>query len=152
MRTISHWTGQPSHYRPRQGRLPRSRAITSRQDTVKGSRRTAALEIAQDRTASFDTRLRSISSASYCPRRQAHLFKAIFHETGDRHLTAHWFGPFGNNNDTKLLSLSLTGLDLLNDRLDPVGDFRDQDYIRSAGKAGMKGNPPRIAPHDFQGP
>ena len=130
-------TGQGNHHiiGPGKAGFHGSRAITSRQDTVKGSRRTAALEIAQDRTASFDTRLRSISSASLCPRRQAHLFKAIFHETGDRHLTAHWFGPFGNNNDTKLLSLSLTGLDLLNDRLDPVGDFRDQDYISSAGKA-----------------
>src|SRR5579884_4412615 len=74
---------------------------------------------------------------------------AAFGTFEDRHLSAEWFGPLGDDHNRKATSLLVAGQDLLADQIGLERDLRDQDDMGSSRNPRVQRDPADIAPHHF---
>ena len=65
------------------------------------------------------------------------------------HVTTEGFGAFSDDHDRIWLAFLEAIFEVQSDILDGIGDFRDEDRIRSTGQTSMQSNPACVSTHDF---
>ena len=134
----------------RRDQLDRAEAETRRQDAIKRRRRAAPHHVPEDRRPRFKVGLLGdLRRERDADAPEAHRIRTVVHDLVDGLLAALRRRPLGDGDQRKALAAPGALDARLADRLQVIGQFRNQNHVRPARQARVQRQPARVAPHQL---